>query len=198
MMIAAIEDEDDDDGDGATGNDDGDGATGDGATGYNDDDDNGGGTTGYEVDDYGEGATGDDDYDSDDGGGWERRQKGAVRSSCCACRDPSACRELLQRWAMLVNEDEGGGVVASSDKAQQGRKARRCLQEGRVQGPGLQRRQWRRAGQRGVRIGGRAASRGGNRRGGSGLRAMLPLILSMIRTTNTKRGSKGIKYVLLK
>ena len=40
---------------------------------------------------------------------------------------------------MLVNEDEGGGVVASSDEAQQGRKARRCLQEGRVQGPGLRR-----------------------------------------------------------
>jgi hypothetical protein len=44
MMIATSEDDDDEDGDGATGdevNDDSDGAMGDGVTGYNDKDDNG-------------------------------------------------------------------------------------------------------------------------------------------------------------
>ena len=44
-MIAMSEDDDDDDGDGTTGkeiDDDGDGATGDGATGYDDNDDDGG------------------------------------------------------------------------------------------------------------------------------------------------------------
>ncbi len=98
-----------------------------------------------------------------DGGG-----RGAVRSSCCACRDPLACRELLWRWAMLADEDEGGGVVASAGarrflggssrgrvrspapavrrrggwtKRDKGEKARRCLHEGRVPGPGL--RWWR-------------------------------------------------------
>jgi hypothetical protein len=40
---------------------------GDGATGYNDDDDYGGGTMGYKVDDFGEGATGDDDDDDNNG-----------------------------------------------------------------------------------------------------------------------------------
>jgi hypothetical protein len=104
--------------------------------------------------------------------------------------------EIDRRWAMLADEDEGGGVVASAGarrflggssrgrvrrpapavrnrggrtKRDEGGKARRCLQEGRVPGPGLRRRRWRRcivvAGRRGVRIGGRAASRGGDRRG---------------------------------
>ena len=44
----------------------------DGAMGYNDNDDDGGCTTGYEVDNYGEGAMGDDDYDDEDGDGTER------------------------------------------------------------------------------------------------------------------------------
>jgi hypothetical protein len=91
---------------------------------------------------------------------------------------------------MLADEDEGGGVVASSDKARRGRKGTPMPAGGSRSGA------WATAG--GVRIGGRAASRGGDRRGGSGLQAMLPLILSMIRTTNTKHGSNGINYVLLK
>jgi hypothetical protein len=35
--------------------------------GYDDNDNDGGGTTGYEVDDYDKGTMGDDDYDDDDG-----------------------------------------------------------------------------------------------------------------------------------
>jgi len=61
MMIAMSEDDNDDDGDGATGNkvdDDGDCATGDGATGYNDNNNDGSRTMGDEVNDYGKGTTG--------------------------------------------------------------------------------------------------------------------------------------------
>ena len=66
MMIATSKNDENNDGDGATGdkvdNDD-DSATGDGATGYNDNDDDGGGTTGDKVDNYVEGARGNDDDD---------------------------------------------------------------------------------------------------------------------------------------
>jgi hypothetical protein len=96
---------------------------------------------------------------------------------------------------MLVDEDEGGGIVASLDEARRGRKGTP------MPAGGLRSGAWATAAAVATSRPtprGRAASRGGDRRGGSGLRSMLPLILSMIRTTNTKRGSNGIKYVLLK
>ena len=104
MMIATSEDNNDNDGDGATGDevdDDGDGAKkGDGAKGYDDDDDDdgGGGTTGYEVDNYGEGATGDDDYDDDDGnnGNGTERCNNQIEATAAAGGNNSHRRSMAE------------------------------------------------------------------------------------------------------
>ena len=105
MMIATSEDEDDDNGDGATGDkvdNDSDGATGDGATGY---------------DDNGKGATGDDDDNEDNGDGTERRNN-QIEATASAGGNNS-------HWDVDDHDDTDAAAFAGRE-ATYTRRGRRC------------------------------------------------------------------------
>jgi hypothetical protein len=112
----ATGDDDDDDGDGAMGDDndddndgDGDGAMGSGATGYDHDDDNDDDDEGDGDGAMGSGVTGYDDDDDDERDGRRRQQRRWRRRDGQGNEVATARR--LTRWSAVVDGGRGGSVM---------------------------------------------------------------------------------------